>query len=237
MKIKTLFFTVMVMIISCQNNDTVVTNSSNLLIGNWSFEQVNANNNEISYKRTVVLPKEQYGFSLKNDNICVERTSGWCGTPPLSFFNEEGKWERNNDTLKIKRMQGHYAGDVTFLIVKLTTTKLVLKRIKTSQNAERIAVENLYNDIYTQFISKISCTTSEELQAIPYGAKACGGHKGYLPFSTQMENADQYLQLIKKFTEKEDAYNKKWGVISDCSIVNPPTEIICNNGRPLFKYK
>ena len=42
------------------------------------------------------------GIAFENDNVYIERTAGWCGTPPLTFSNVECKWEVfDNNTLKI----------------------------------------------------------------------------------------------------------------------------------------
>lgn len=228
---------VFVAIISCQNNnEQFVIDNNNLLLGNWAYTEYNDTTKEVIHQRVNTLPKKSYGISFKDKNIFVERTSGWCGTPPLTFYDEEGKWILKKDTLTIKRVQGHYMGDNTFLVIKLSKDKLILKRIQTLQDKERIELRKLYDKIYIQFISKISCSDAKELKAIPYGNKACGGPKGYLPFSNKMKDSEKYLALVKEFTEKETTFNKKWGVISDCAIVNPPTKIICKNGKPLLKY-
>lgn len=206
------------------------------LIGYWSNATYDEKTKETTYQRVDSLPKEKNGISFKEKDEYIERTSGWCGTPPLTFSDEKGKWELKKDTLVIKRTQGHYMGNTTLLVTKLTKNELVLKRIQTTQQKEHAEIGKLYDEIYTKFIRKISCSGSEELKAIPYGSKACGGPKGYLPFSTKMKDSAVYLSLVKEFTKKEAAFNKKWGVFSDCAIVNPPTKVICKNGKPLLKY-
>jgi hypothetical protein len=42
------------------------------------------------------------GIAFKKSNIFIERTSGWCGTPPVTFYNITGRWAVVGDsTLKI----------------------------------------------------------------------------------------------------------------------------------------
>jgi hypothetical protein len=37
--------------------------------------------------------EDNSGIAFESGNVYIERTSGWCGTPPLSYANIEGKWE------------------------------------------------------------------------------------------------------------------------------------------------
>jgi hypothetical protein len=38
--------------------------------------------------------KDKPGIAFKKDHVFIEQTSGWCATPPLSFFNIVGKWKQ-----------------------------------------------------------------------------------------------------------------------------------------------
>lgn len=206
------------------------------ILGNWSNSNYNDKTGETTLERMKILPKGKYGMMFNKKNIFVERSSGWCATPPLTFNNEKGTWQLKGDTLIIKRQQGHYMGNNTFLIKKLSKKQLVLKKIQSEQEKELAEINKLYDEIHAKFISKIKCSSSNELKAIPYGNKACGGPKGYLPFLTTMKDSATYLALVKKFTKLQSDYNKKWGIVSDCAVVTPPTKITCENGNPVFKY-
>lgn len=69
----------------------------NHLYGTWVDD---GNDGNISiFKRSSKLDQNKYGFIIYPDGEFVERNSGWCGTPPLTFFNESGKWRKISETL------------------------------------------------------------------------------------------------------------------------------------------
>jgi hypothetical protein len=37
--------------------------------------------------------------------------------------------------------------------------------------------------------------------------------------------------MVENYTKAEDAYNRKFGIISDCMVVTPPTQLACENGK------
>jgi len=42
------------------------------------------------------------GIAFENENVFIERTSGWCGTPPITYFNLKGSWDEvDENNLKI----------------------------------------------------------------------------------------------------------------------------------------
>lgn len=51
-------------------------------------------------KRSSDLDPSKYGFSIEDDGSFLERkSSGWCGTPPISYENFEGSWVALSDSL------------------------------------------------------------------------------------------------------------------------------------------
>ena len=76
---------------------------------------------------------------------------------------------------------------------------------------------------------------AHKLSFTAFGAKACGGPQGYLPYSNQIDT-NAFLKKVEVYSQSEKEYNLKWGVISDCAIVNPPKSIECQNGYPILKY-
>ena len=81
----------------------------------------------------------------------------------------------------------------------------------------------------------ISCTNSNDWTFTSYGRKACGGPKGYIAYSTQIDTVD-FLQKIATYSQAEKDYNFKWGIISDCAIPNEPKSVTCKNGFPTLNY-
>lgn len=75
-----------------------------------------------------------------------------------------------------------------------------------------------------------SCSESGECSFLAYGSKACGGPQGYLLFSNQVD-VEALTKMVEKYNKIEDAYNKKFGIISDCMIATPPEKLECVNGK------
>lgn len=80
-----------------------------------------------------------------------------------------------------------------------------------------------------------NCTNATEWTYVEFGSKACGGPQGYIAYSTNI-NTSQFLALVEEYTQEEDNYNKKWGVISDCSIPQEPSSVSCENGAAVLVY-
>lgn len=74
------------------------------------------------------------------------------------------------------------------------------------------------------------CSENASCDYIAFGSKACGGPKTYLVYSTSIDIV-LLQQKAATYNALENAYNKKWGVISDCSYVLPPNEVTCINGK------
>jgi hypothetical protein len=112
-----------------------------------------------------------------------------------------------------------------------------------SDIAERPADEAARNTIRhssIEFISiesevtKEKCTDATEWAFAPMGAKSCGGPQLYIAYPKKMEKS--ILSRIDDYTEKVKAFNQKYGIMSDCMMVNPPTAIKCIKGKAELIY-
>lgn len=74
------------------------------------------------------------------------------------------------------------------------------------------------------------CSENSDCESIAFGSKACGGPKMYLVFSNSI-NVELLQQKVATYNALENSFNKKWGIISDCSVVLPPTSVACVNGK------
>ncbi len=74
------------------------------------------------------------------------------------------------------------------------------------------------------------CSENSNCESIAFGSKACGGPKTYLVFSTSI-NLELLQQKVATYNALENSFNKRWGIISDCSVVLPPTSVTCVNGK------
>lgn len=103
-----------------------------------------------------------------------------------------------------------------------------------TQDQERENLSTLLERINT-LAENENCTNATEWTYVEYGSKACGGPQGFIAYSNNI-NTSQFLALVKEYTQEEDNYNKKWGVISDCSIPQEPSSVSCENGAAVLVY-
>ena len=94
---------------------------------------------------------------------------------------------------------------------------------------ERLAV--LVKEIDSLAGSEI-CTDASEWRSSPIGAKPCGGPSSYIAYPIKME--DEILAKIKEFTAQQDAFNKKYQLMSDCAKVPPPAGNRSENGKAVL---
>lgn len=104
----------------------------------------------------------------------------------------------------------------------------------TSVEEERQVLDEMRTEIETIANSE-ACINASDWLFTAIGAKACGGAAGYIAYSNKID-VDLFLNLVAAYTAAEKKFNKKWGIISDCSIVMPPTGINCEDGKPVFYY-
>jgi hypothetical protein len=83
--------------------------------------------------------------------------------------------------------------------------------------------------------SQSVCNESTECAYIAFGSKPCGGPWSYLVYSTSI-NTEELLSLVEDYNQKEALYNTTWGISSDCTIVNPPTSVKCENNTCIAVY-
>ncbi|TBN02731.1 hypothetical protein EYD45_11440 [Hyunsoonleella flava] len=214
----------------CEPNDEGLKDSDNLLIGHWAEPEYTDQN--VTFSRVNKLPAEGYGISFKTKNDFVERSSGWCGTPPLSFSDYQGKWELMEDVITIT--QDHFPNNYGWRIVSLTENELVLTKELTEQEKDYRALMDLFDDAL-DLIKDIPCGNSEDWSFTPYGSKACGGPQWFIAYPNTIDT-EEFLSKIEAYTKAEHDYNVKWSVFSTCDVVSPPKEIVCENGFPILKF-
>ncbi len=222
------------LIFACESNtnidEDIDIDPNNLLLGNWvePFYE----NETTTYNRSSALPDEGYGITFQKNGEFIERTSGWCGTPPLSYFNVNGSYTKQDNLINISTQS--YSTSFGWRIIEVTETKLVVKRELTEQEKDHRALMDLFNEISNIAYGE-TCSNSNNWTFAAYGAKACGGSQGYLPYSKNIDEAS-FLEKIETYTEAEKAYNIKWSIVSDCSIISTPKSVACNNGYPTLIY-
>jgi hypothetical protein len=215
---------------ACQQNKETDTNTNNLLLGTWV--EPSYDGEKTTYKRSVSLQENEYGISFLNNGVLIERTSGWCGTPPLSFNDVEGSYAIKNSVIEIDL--GYYPGDTHWKILSVSEDVLQVTLELTEQEKDNQELLQLFSEIES-IASSVSCTNTTDWAFTAYGAKACGGAQGYIAYSTNIDVED-FLNKIDTYTNLEQAYNTKWNIVSTCEALVPPKEVVCENGVPVLKY-
>lgn len=104
----------------------------------------------------------------------------------------------------------------------------------TSLSQDDYFLEQLYSEI-TTMAGQFECDDASEWRYTAIGAKACGGPTGYVAYSSKI-NEDLFLEKVEFYTSQQAYYNSKWSIISDCSIPEEPSGVVCNDGKPEFSY-
>ncbi len=99
---------------------------------------------------------------------------------------------------------------------------------ESSQKYDQAQLDKLKASIESE-IAKEKCTNAAEWTFAPMGAKACGGPQLYIAYPKKLETS--ILPKINDYTEKVKAFNQKYGIVSDCMMIIPPTSIKCIKGK------
>lgn len=225
-----LFFISIGFFSSCDENSELEIDTNNLLIGNWT--QPTYTNETITFEKSNTIQNTSYGISFKNTGFFVEHSSGWCGTPPLVFTDYEGHWELQGTLITV--MTQNFPGNFNWRIISLTENQLIVKRELSEQEKEHRILMDLFNEIES-IANSVDCSNSNDWAYTAYGSKACGGPQGYIAYSNKINHVS-FLKKILDYTQLENAYNKKWAIISTCDTPSQPIEIVCENGSPVLKY-
>ena len=87
------------LVLGCSEDDSHLIDESNLLVGVW-VEPI-YENEVLTFKRADELLDDAYGIWFKSQDVLIERTSGWCGTPPIIFYNYDGAWKQEDNLIEI----------------------------------------------------------------------------------------------------------------------------------------
>jgi hypothetical protein len=105
-----------------------------------------------------------------------------------------------------------------------------------SQEVENQNLTKMYTEIISaSMVNSTPCTNPAEWSFTAIGSKSCGGSAGFIAYSLKI-NVTEFLKKVEDYTKAQDAYNKKWGIISTCDIILPPTRVDCVNGKPTLMY-
>ena len=106
--------------------------------------------------------------------------------------------------------------------------------IETTKEQDAQKLELLFAEIKTLSTS-VACVDSSEWTFTAYGSKPCGGPIGYIAYSSKIDTVF-FLRKIDEYTVAQENFNKKWGIISDCTVTPVPSDVVCSNGKPVLEY-
>ncbi len=98
------------------------------------------------------------------------------------------------------------------------------------QIKETQELEKYYANI-KEMANSVSCTEASDWKITPLGSKACGGPKEYVAYHKTIDEAD-FISKVEALKKAEVAFNKKWGIISDCTVIGMPSTVQCVEGKP-----
>ena len=230
MHLKNIFSLVLLTVFfSCEQNEPSL-NENNLLLGSWI--EASYDSEATTYTRGSSLPTEGYGILFSENGEFIERSSGWCATPPLFYEDYIGSFEINETLIKITTTS--FPSSYQWRIISLTEKELIVKRELTAREKEHRSLMILFDEIQN-LVYAITCNDTLNWTFTAYGTKACGGPQGYIAYATHMDTV-AFLKKIELYTEAEKEFNITWGIISDCGISTQTISVACSNGHPMLTY-
>jgi hypothetical protein len=104
-----------------------------------------------------------------------------------------------------------------------------------SSQEEDLAELTAFREEIELLVDSGVCSGNSGCDYIAFGSKACGGPKTYLVFSTSI-NVELLQRKVETYNALENSFNKKWGIISDCSVPTPPVNVTCIAGKCTAVY-
>jgi hypothetical protein len=100
-----------------------------------------------------------------------------------------------------------------------------------SQQEDQLKMKKLIKEI-DSIIGQEICENAADWNFSAIGAKPCGGASSYIAYPKNI--SDEIMPKIMQLTTMQSAFNSQYQIISDCSIVLPPVEIKCENGKAVL---
>ena len=99
------------------------------------------------------------------------------------------------------------------------------------QQEQKQAMSDLIKDI-DSLIQTESCDDASNWEFTAIGSKPCGGPSSYIAYPKKL--AGEILPKVADLTAKQMAFNKKYGMMSDCHFVPEPAGIECRDGKAVL---
>ncbi|MFC2109534.1 hypothetical protein ACFLRU_00665 [Bacteroidota bacterium] len=111
---------------ACHENENILIDENNLLIGSWSYPEYS--DNKITYSRVATTIQDEYTCTFKKDGSIIEhKNAGWCGTPPITYDEFVGKWNyENEETIHLETAYWGGISDIKWEILAINQDKLTV---------------------------------------------------------------------------------------------------------------
>ncbi len=110
--------------VSCGSSDPTEPASPSIY-GAWGAVSTDQKTGLRTYERLAELTGRRNGYEFNLGGSLVIRNFGWCGTPPLTYSNFEGSWQKEGD--RILTLSYHELGvvqDFRLEVVALSASDL-----------------------------------------------------------------------------------------------------------------
>jgi hypothetical protein len=122
---------------------------------------------------------------------------------------------------------------LSFLLIVSIVVLLVLT-MNSSENIKAVSDDSINSEGLNQTdlnklkkeidreIGKPRAKRSNQCKVIAFGAKACGGPKSYLIYSTLQSKGNKLKRLVDQYNSREEKINQETDVMSDCMFIEEP---------------
>jgi len=104
----------------------------------------------------------------------------------------------------------------------------VLSCEEPTRESDRAALDTQRSQIFA-FASSGQCTGNAQCAFIGLGSKPCGGPWDFIAYSSSLDT-QRLFAMINEYNKNEDAYNRRWKIMSDCAMAPMPDSVGCLNG-------
>ena len=131
-------------------------------------------------------------------------------------------------------MKRYFFKRILFVLLLFSCVACEEKDFYSTLEDDQAEMSSLRKEI-DKLAGQLSCSDASDWKFTAIGVKACGGPTGYVAYSTKIDEA-LLLKKVALYTQKQKAFNVKWGASSDCMFLSPPKSISCVGGKPEFVY-
>jgi hypothetical protein len=92
----------------------------------------------ISFHRSFKFDKDKAGYEIKANGLLINRqNAGWCGTPPITYNETQGAWEKDGNKLIINGIFWGGTFTTKYEIKQVNGNQLQLKQIDSKYNMDK----------------------------------------------------------------------------------------------------